>query len=478
MSPRLAMLFAVCIPGALWFVLRGVVPANYWVLLPLGLWAWVGPLLAVWRSVGEEPEFGLRPLVQRVRTSMTGEAVALLVLACISLPLTLTASDIDLMRSGRFAISGLTAVPLALAAYVVHLAYVEAIRAYRVHVAPTLLSLLSLEVAARLILTPIQFVPVYEGLWLVAKGIGLHAWMTTLETRRMRGLGVEGLRAMAADAIAAPGRLDPEFVDRLRRLLRASVYTRYLPYLLSAAIVTFMLVLPRPNGPVAAALLGTILLASATLLLAAGELTAGLRKLLRRGILSELLLTPINPAEILAALMQRTIGPLCIVLPAHAVAVIGVAYGFDLQIWASEIFWVYFVIPLVAFVAVAALAGPLMNEGLRAGHPIAAIVSVAFRLLAVEAIVVALCIFCLIQGGMASLFDDLGFSGRFRPDRIAEALIASDGSFIVLGVSHLLVVLWIFVQWQKLLRDFKDLAHGNYERKDGKPFHGVRPEST
>lgn len=428
--------------------LAGVAPR--WWLTPIGIIAVLVPLLRAFEG-GELPRHGpphwLRRLIFWEASQFRRNAVVLLLFTLVSLWITGRTSIAALRMSAVKPEA--TAVPFALLHLFLNLGFVFLIRSHRLDPARTLRSLLVLEVAGRCSIAGMDVE--WQGLEsavIVAKAICLYAFAAMLEIRGQRGLPPIGMRRVLGEALSAAAGVDRDFQVLLAKVIRPGWQWRILIplelILIAAAIVIAWWYKAKtlPTlGFVPFPIWTGVLLMLTCIYVCSVEASSGVRNLLQGGILSELLLTPIKPGEVLCAIALRSLFPLVRTLLIFLL-IMQAAHSFLIPVWTD------FAIPaallalcLGTVVVAALLIGPLVDASVRHRILFVAVLKTILQFTLLETFVLGMVFFTLNQ-----------------------AAFASDGFvFVGFAISHALVLLWVFLCWQRLMGDFVDLAHGNIE---------------
>jgi hypothetical protein len=188
-------------------------------------------------------------------------------------------------------------------------------------------------------------------------------------------------------------------------------------------------------------LISSVIVCLVCLALSIVDASNGVRTLLRRGILSELLLTPIKAPEILAVTAYRGLRPLVRTLMAFLL-LLELFHLFGSPLW-TEVYIPGAIVGIVLLTILLGglLVGPLVEATVRSNTALLAVVKTLAQFVGIELVVIGLVTFTFMQSS-----------------QMEEGL-----DLLAILAPHLLVFLWVFVRWQRLLLDFTELAHGNVE---------------
>jgi len=423
-------------------------PVHFW-LTPIGLWAILGPLWILRRPRAlppKGPPHWTRRLFLWAGRQVRDSWMALAILSLLTFtPLAPLIPHFGLRNFIHT--DSAVVVPAALAHWALNMGFVFLIFSYSLSRASTVIPLLALGVAGRALVESgaADGWGAWQELeiqWIVAKGIGLVWLATILDWRARRGFAGAGLHKVLSETLAIPRITHEALAGPLGRISRPRFWSWWLPPVLTLGMMAY-LSFGHPLKVERDVLFGTVAVCLVSLVLFIREAARSLGGLRERGFLSELLLTLIGPGEIVAARSAQCLRPFRWCLGFHLLALF-VANLFLVAFWNREpkLFYGHLgILGLTLFIGYLIL-GPYLNCSLRSRVGIEALFRTTLRLMGIEAIVLIVIWFLAVQGAW------------FRNSVLQLVL-----------VPHTLLFLWVFDQWQRLLLDFEDLAHGRIEVK-------------
>lgn len=451
--------------GVAQWVFPSLLPrASHWWLTPLGLWALLDPLLRLAvpeRLPSTGPPHWSRRLMFWLGRELRRQWPVLLVLLAISLAPRIGYHQFghwrDMYRTDWFLLA-----PLGLIHLILNLVVVFFLRSYSLPALSTVFALGCLGLVARMAVetASIHEPAMWRGceiLWLLTKVTLLGCFGTLLEWRAGRKLAPLGVRGLLGEMAGLPWYFHRAAQSPITRILRPRLRSWWIPLLLLVGY---------PILYFADALMGLFTISGWTsslseycwkwigitsllaLLVLARETTSNLARLRQNGFLSAILLTEIRAGEIIAALANACLRPFRWILAGIVAALLLM----DLAVEPASIkFLSHFSYILIYLVAVGivghALFGPFVNLAMRSRHWIEAALKIILQFAFLEAGILLLIWFLISQ--------DATYRGSGGEIWILYSLQQI--------LPHVLLLMWIYRHWQKLLTDFEELAHGGFQ---------------
>ena len=450
--------------------------AQYWLLTPIGLWT----LAAVWiesraregllkTALLHSDAMNAAQWYRRMVVFIGGRFAAswkpIILLSAISyLIMALAAARIPMRDFFRGECS--MAVPLALASYALWSGFLFLLLEFRADFPRAFASLALLGAAGRLFMVSASLPDIlpligqsaladlnpanqpppwgeYEAVWLILKAAILAGWGIVLDLRSRRRLAPAGIRELAAEACEW---LKPRMVGEenpLFRIFRRRWFLGSAPFIILVSSIFLVMMARGANARQTQILFCAPIFCATSLAILFKRSVAGLLELRRRGVLSMILLTRQRSSDILSANASASLGGFRRTLGLYMAILFGLhLWVFQLGDGRASYFYFFFLIPLAALLLGYLAIGPLMNLAMRLGNAPEIILKISLRLVVLEALAIGLTFFLIGQDPTQGSYEK------------SQWLMAMQ---IVMPQS--ILALWVYAAWQRLLKDFDQLAH-------------------